>query len=580
MFLPLLPWLLRHGLRQDSGWRRIIPPHLLAPLVGARGQPAATGRVAGVLPVLMIALGAVTLAGPAWREAPTPLQQQNDNLVIVLDLSLSMLATDVSPDRLTLAKRKIRDLLEARPGSLTALVVYAADGHVVTPLTDDRRTIEGMLVALDPFTMPAAGNRADLGVARAVTLLDQGARGQGRIVLIADDLADTYAQRIERQLAKTPYTLSTLVVGTEEGGPMPLPKHGFIRDNDRIVMAQARPAALAALARASGGASHALTLDDRDIRALRLRSADSDNWQQTERQLTVSRWQDDGYWLLWLLLPLTLWSWRRGTLLLLLVVLLPALPRPSLALDWAGLWARPDQRGSDLIEQDPEQAARRFTDPAWKGSALYRAGEYAAAAEQFGLQDHADAHYNRGNALARANRLEEALRAYQTALKKEPRHADARANAELVQSLLEQQQDQQGQEGQEGEPQPGDASQAGQDNQRSTNGDSESQPGQSPAPSAPDSPAGSPPDVAEGDAPGSSDEPDGVPAKPPAADSPRGGDAGAADQPADLTPSPLNQEQEQWLRRIPDHPGSLLQRKFLQQYQSRKTQPDESDTPW
>lgn len=570
LLLPVLPLVFRHGLRQDSGWSRVIPQRLLAPLLTTGNNAAGTERAGWVLPVLLILVAAVTLAGPSWREAPTPLQQQNDSLVIVLDLSASMLATDVKPNRLTVAKRKIRDILTARPTSMTALVVYAGDGHVVTPLTDDRRTIEGMLDALDPLMMPAAGNRADLAIAQALPLLDKGALGQGRIVLIADDISEVYAKRVERQLTKSPYTLSTLVVGTTEGGPIPLPGHGFIRDNDQIVMAPANPEALAAVARASGGSSHTLTLDNSDIRALRLRSGDTDDWQATERNLAIARWQDDGYWLLWLLLPLALFSWRRGSLLLLLMVLLPALPRPAMALDWADLWARPEQRGSDLIEQDPERAASRLEDPEWKGSALYRAGKYNAAAEQFSQKSSADADYNRGNALAQAGKLKEARGAYQQALEKDPQHDDARVNDELIKSLLEQQQNEQNQQNNQ---QQGDNNKDDQNSQNNQDGDKEeSQQSQSPDSSQPDTDSqdGSPSDTLEPDIePGPETRPDTATAE-----------QQLPEQPAELNPSALNQEQEQWLRRIPDNPGGLLQRKFLQQYQHRETQPDKSDTPW
>ncbi|WP_372965655.1 VWA domain-containing protein, partial [Marinobacter sp.] len=139
--LPLL-YFTQNRLRQgDAGWNRYIPPVLLQPLIRRRGAPSDGKTLSSLLPLsLAIVVLATALAGPSWRQAPTPLKQPQDSLVIALDLSLSMLATDVEPDRLTLAKRKIRDILDLRQGGLTALLVYSGDAHVVTPLTEDHRT--------------------------------------------------------------------------------------------------------------------------------------------------------------------------------------------------------------------------------------------------------------------------------------------------------------------------------------------------------------------------------------------------------------------------------------------------------
>lgn len=570
----LTPMLLRKFRSSDSGWSRIIPPRLLTPLIrpsGSQSTGSGSGARSPTLPLMMaIALLSVGLAGPSWRQAPTPLQQQDDSLVIVLNLSLSMLATDLEPDRLTLAKRKIRDILEAREGSLTALVVFSGDAHVVTPLTDDRQTIVGMLDVLNPVIMPATGNRADLGIKQGLNLLQQGAPGKGRLLLIADDLAERYQDDIRTTLNDSPYSLSTLVVGTAKGGPIPLADQGFIRDQGEIVITRADPASMEALAEATGGQSQSLTITNADIRALEIRSEDSEEWRDSERDLTVNRWQDDGYWLLWLVIPLALLGWRRGAVVLVLFTLLPLTPRPAQAQSWEGLWQREDQRAPEMIRKNPEQAAQILEDPDLRGTALYRAGEYDSAAEAWAAGDAPGAIYNRANALARAGKLEEALEAYEQVLEKQPEHEDARFNRELVQQLLKQQQeqnqsdqegdksgdpsdqqqnrDQQGSESQSGDRNPSDQNQSeneSQSGQQQQNGEKGQQ---------------SKKDEASRQAEKQQQQ--------------------QAQAPNELDPSQLSQGQEQWLRRVPDNPGGLLRRKFLQQYQQRNTQTDEGDTPW
>ncbi|MGC8119361.1 VWA domain-containing protein [Marinobacter sp. VGCF2001] len=586
----------RHRLRRgDTGWARYIPASLLQPLVRLRGSGAAGERRSPLVPLsVALACLAVALAGPSWRQAPTPLKQPQDSLVVLLDLSLSMLATDVEPDRLTLAKRKVRDILAQRQGGLTALVVYSGDAHTVTPLTGDTRTIEAMLDVLDPMIMPAQGNRADLAVDLAINLLDQGAPGQGRLVLISDTIPQPQYSRIGRKLADTAYPLSTLVVGSRDGGPIPLAKRGFIREGGNIVISKADPDGLAQLASANGGKSHRLTLDNRDIRALALEPARSGDWQADEQELTVDRWQDDGYWLLWLVTPLLLLAWRRGAFAIVALSLIPLAlsPRPAQAMDWGSLWQREDQRGPELIREDPARASAILEQPGWRGSALYRDGQYEAAAEAFTNQKGAIGDFNRGNALAQAGQLEQAIQAYQQALDKQPEFPDARFNRELVQALLEQQKKSRGDgDGNDTPPknkqdsgqqnageEPGDKSQnnRGEQSPSNTGENQHQQPNSQQQPGTNDE---NPQDTA-GDA-DSEEEQSGQSGNPQSPAEESSGQAqGAATAPAEVSEQPLSQGQEQWLRRIPDNPGGLLQRKFLQQYQQRQTTPDEGDTPW
>jgi len=427
-------------------------------------------------------------------------------------------------------------------------------------------------------------------VARARNLLQQGAPGKGQILLITDDVPERYHPAISQSLQDTNLALHTLVVGTEQGGPIPLAKRGFIRDNGNVIITRANPDALARLARQNDGASHALTLGEGDIDALELAPTDQQDWQESDTSLTVQRWQDDGYWLLWLVLPLLLLGWRRGAFAVVALTLLPLTPRPALALEWGELWQREDQRAPELIREDPRGAAARLESPEWRGSALYRSGQYEQAADAFAGAEGARADYNRGNALARAGQLEEAISAYDQALDKAPTMADAIANRELVKQLLEQQnqqnqkqdssqqQDSGESDGDSSNQSPGDQ---GQQQPQDSNQPGE-QPGQNPDQGTDQAQEQNPRDGAsqnenqQGDASGESGQ---TPPQP--AQSGDGSErSGQAEAPAQISEQPLSQGQEQWLRRIPDNPGGLLKRKFLQQYQERQTPSDEGDTPW
>jgi len=583
LVVPMIYLALKRKSSGDSGWTGLIPEPLLSPVIRRYGG-AAEKRGSRLVPaIIAVVILAIALAGPAWREAPTPLKKPGDSLVIVLDLSLSMLATDLEPDRLTRAKRKIRDILAIREGSLTGLVVYSGDAHVVTPLTDDSNTLTGMLNVLDPIIMPAQGNRADLAVARARTLLEQGAPGKGRILLITDGVSERYQAPIGDALTGTGFTLSTLAAGTRGGGPIPLARRGFIRDNGNIVITHTDPDLLAELARNNGGASHELTLDASDIEALNLSPVRSDEWQDTDTGLTINRWKDDGYWLLWLALPLLLLGWRRGAFTAMALIFMPAIPQPAAAMDWDSLWQREDQRAAELIRKDPGAATQILESPEWRGSALYRAERYDEAVQTFSATESPLADYNRGNALARAGKLEEALEAYDSALERSPDMDDARVNRQLVEDLLKQQ-EQNSDQNQDGDKNSSDS--PGDGSQPQENGSDSSDGSQSPQSSdgEPQQSQGSSQEKEQSDGQETSGEQqpaDGSEsrdANAQATDAEPGGQEAQA--PAPISETPLTQSQEQSLRRVPDNPGGLLQRKFLQQYQERQTPSDKGDTPW
>lgn len=592
--VPVLYLMLKQKGSGNSGWSGLIPEPLLSPVIRRYGGTS-TKTGSRLFPaVSAIIILAIALAGPAWREAPTPLKKPGDSLVIVLDLSLSMLATDLEPDRLTRAKRKIRDILALREGSLNGLVVYSGDAHVVTPLTDDSNTLTGMLNVLDPVIMPAQGNRSDLAITKAKTLLEQGAPGKGRILLITDGVADRYTGPISGLLKETDYTLSTLAVGTRDGGPIPLAKRGFIRDNGNIVIDRTDPDKLAELARNSGGTSHELTLDDDDIASLNLSPEESDEWQDTDSGLTINRWKDDGYWLLWLALPLLLLGWRRGAFTAMALILLPAVPQPAAAMDWDSLWQREDQRAPVLIQQDARAAAKVLESPEWRGSALYEAERYQEAADAFAKKQSPVADYNRGNALARAGKLEDAISAYDSALNRNPDMEDARVNRQLVKDLLEKQ-EKESDQNQGDDDQSEDSQDSGEQNSSDSSGDQSQQQGdgsessgenqsndgsKNPENSSNESEQSGEQQQGEGEKE-SNEEPSSEPQQGQGAndsDTEPGSEQTRA--PAPVSETPLSQSQEQSLRRIPDNPGGLLQRKFLQQYQQRQTPPDEGDTPW
>ncbi len=125
--------------------------------------------------------------------------------------------------------------------------------------------------------------------------------------------------------------------------------------------------------------------------------------------------------------------------IVLLCSAITALPARAADGGWTSWWRNADQRGEKLLQEgDAAAAARVFADPRRKAYAKIVAGDYQQAAQDLSAFDDGDAHYNRGNALAHAGKLQEALQAYDLALHGDPNNQDARHNRELVANALRQ----------------------------------------------------------------------------------------------------------------------------------------------
>lgn len=560
--VPLLAgllWQLWHREKRAGRWQLLLPPAFHAALLsGGRGRAS---RLPWIALGLAWLLALLALLGPSWQRLEQSNLKPADPLVILLELTPQMLASDTPPNRLEQAKRKLLDLLQARRDAQTAIVVFAGSAHTLVPLSDDLATSRNLLESLTPSIMPEPGRRADLALDKALQLLEQGGQGQGRILLIGSGLDQQERLGISQTLGDSDLRLHMLGIGSAEGAPIVQENGALLKDaQGAILIPRLDSADLARFARQIGGRYRQASLDDRDLHDLGL-LATPQQLRSDGEQTHLQAWADQGHWLLLPLLLLAACAGRRGWLFCLPLLML-GMPQTSYAFSFDDLWWRADQQGQRLLEaQRPAEAAARFEDPQWQGLALYQAGDYPAAAERFARGDNAVAHYNRGNALARSNELEAALEAYSQALELQPDLLPAQKNKALIEQLLQQSQQEQDQ-------------QQNQEPQTDSPPTPPAQPQTGPAP--PD--ADKPPPASDQSSPGNEEQ---APSQPTPGDS----DAPTPSEPDDDLPGeeqiasaaqPLDGERrqalEQWLRQIPDEPGELLRRKFWYEQQQRQEQ--------
>ncbi len=556
LILPLLIWLLWrlwHRQLQVGRWQRLLPEAFHAALL-TRGR-LRHSRLPWLVLGLAWLLAVIALLGPSWQRFEQPSMKRSDPLVVLLELTPSMLASDAPPTRLEQAKRKLLDLLERRQDVQTAVVVFAGSAHTVVPLSDDLATTRNLLDALHPTLMPEQGQRADLAVAKGLTLLEQAGLGRGRLLLIGSSLDEHERSAIVTLMEGRNERLLILGVGTEQGAPIAGKNGSFIKDaQGAILIPRLDNARLQRLANELGGRYQRARLGDDDLTALGLFDQ-AGTLRQNDEITRLEAWLDQGHWLLLPLLLLAALAGRRGWLFCLPLLLLQ--PQPANAFELEDLLLRRDQQGQRLLDAErPAEAAERFTDHRWQATARYQAGDYAGAAELFAEGNTAADHYNRGNALARSEAFEAAIEAYDQALDLQPDLQAAQRNKALIEELLRRQQEQ---------PEP-EQEQNQQDEQTEEPLPQPKQPQSQEAGSArspsPEDAQGEPSSEASG-----ASQPSTTEATPETEEM----DGSAAQAQHEALPEQERQQaMEQWLRQIPDDPGELLRRKFL--YEQRKHQ--------
>lgn len=407
--LPLLAWWWRDRSRRQSVWQEAVDPHLLPHLLEGTADGARRpwtrwfGWSAAMLAI-------VAMAGPSLRKAEHPLWQSRAPLVVALDLSSATLARDLPPSRLAQARAKIATLLRERAGGQVALVVFADDAHTVAPLTEDAGNVALFLDALSPDIMPVDGRRADRAIAWSQGLLRGAGFDQGDILLLTDR-ADAGSLAEAARARANGYRVSVIGLGTARGG--------VFATQGGLGNARLDAASLQRLAASGGGAYRPLAPGDADLRALGLLEPRAGEGAAARGGKTAS-WRDDGYWLLPLAMLLALPLFRRGGAPLALLAVAVLLPMPDAqAQDHGGWWRRADQ-----------QAYRRMQD----GVEAYRRKQYDEAIAGFAGIPTADGQYNLGNALAMAGRYDEAIAAYDRALRLQPAMQDAIANRAAVEA--------------------------------------------------------------------------------------------------------------------------------------------------
>jgi Ca-activated chloride channel family protein len=458
-------WRLR---AQKTDTARLASPELLGRLATHRRASRFMWR--HVFFIVMILGAVLTLLRPQWGYHWEDVESRGVDIVVAVDLSDSMLAEDVSPNRLARAKRKISDLLGIIEGDRLGLVAFSGAAFLQSPLTQDRGAIEMFLDSLDTDLIPVKGTSLRGALDASLKAFEMAESSSRVLLLLTDgeelDEGSMQAAELAKQRGVRVYTIG---IGTEKGAPIPNAAGGGFRKNPQgeIVFSKLNEEVLTRLAKATGGAFVRSVSDDADLVRIYRDEIRKDVDAGVRKQSRIKRFEERFQWPLALMVFAMIGEvlagvWTRRTLKKVATTVLVvggmwmSVPAPHA---YAVPFLTDRYRGEQQYRKEkypeaaqlwegaavahPEDAEIKFN----QGAAYYRAGDYAKAQEAWksaiqsapSISDpkrreklKSESLYNLGNAAYRNGKLEDAVSAYRAAKEMDPEDREAAHNLELV----------------------------------------------------------------------------------------------------------------------------------------------------
>jgi Ca-activated chloride channel homolog len=460
----------------------VVPLLLLAYLYGWRRRRrilrtfAAARTLAGIAPtgiaarrrwgaVLVLAASLVlvmAMSGPQYGFHWQKIERRGVDIVIALDCSRSMLATDIQPNRLDRAKREIYDLLNMLEGDRVGLVAFSGTAFLQCPLTVDYQAFNLFLRVLTPDYLPVGGTDLAAALRTAQGAFDPQAASDKAVILITDgeNTGPDDPLQAAQEAHEAGIKLFCIGVGSNDGVPVPAAQGGFKKDAaGKIILSHLDEPLLTRMALATGGGYVRSVAGDMDLDTIYRDQIHGHMKAATLQSGRKQVWSDRFQWPLALaVLFLFIVRWmplvKKPLAILLLPLALAAAPAP--------LHAGPLQQGYQAYQKgDYPQALKKFIDGQLQdpdnpdilyniGNAYYKNGDYEAARENYS-QALSKAPpdlkprllYNLGNSAFRQGNLQDAVKNYEAALKLAPDDPQAKENLAFVKQRLQQQKQQQ-----------------------------------------------------------------------------------------------------------------------------------------
>ncbi|WP_200976605.1 VWA domain-containing protein [Echinicola sp. 20G] len=420
------------SIRGEVKWKKVIAPHLRNYVIQKGSEKVKI--LMHCLLFIGFCMGTLALAGPTWKRVEVPGQQLETPMVICLDLSQSMMAEDMQPNRLERAKFKINDLLDQNPQARVALVAFAGTAHTVVPLTKDYDIIRSHVEGLSPSVMPVPGS--DLGAALAVadTIMSV-TTAPGTVMIMSDDFEDKEFNEIQNFVIGLDHRIEILPFNTPIGAAVPNPSgRGNIKEQGVDVVSLLDNQLIQKLNALENVEVTPLTLDDSDVEKISKKVKSGLIFTEKPEEKD-NQWQDEGLLLIIPVIVLFLMWFRRGWVLYGLILLILSSCGEVQSFD--DLWFTDDYQGQMLSDiGDYESAAEKYNDPMRQGVAYFKSGKFTEAIQAFSKDTTAEGAFNLGLAYYKNGDMTAASAAFGLASEMDPSMEQAAANKEAMSKMM------------------------------------------------------------------------------------------------------------------------------------------------
>jgi len=441
---------------------KIVAPRLRESLAGSVSRFRRSLRAGLVLAAMAAAI--LAMAQPRYGFIEREIKQKGRDIIVAVDTSRSMLATDISPTRLARAKLLTQDLIRLLKGDRVGLVAFAGSAFLQAPLTLDYSAVINALDELDTTVIPKGGTNLAAAIATAEQAFGK-AEGQTRALIILTDGEELDADGLAaaKTAAAAGIRIFTVGIGSADGSLIPYRtddgRQDFVRDaSGKPVQSRLDESRLQELAKETGGFYVPIGPEAaREIFQKGIEPMDLAETGVFAARQPLERYQWPlGFAVALLAAWLLLGERRRAParLAALLIALAPAASPaadPGLASYQSGNYEAAKSAFEDSLKSSPDSRESLFN----AGAAAYKLGDFENAIARFtssllseDKKLREDSAYNLGNALVRRGEAakdneakkadwKNAIEQYSETLALNPANKPAEENREIVKKLLE-----------------------------------------------------------------------------------------------------------------------------------------------
>lgn len=397
-----------------------------------------------------------SIARPYKKGETVRFKEKTVQAYILLDVSLSMLADDVKPNRFVQAKRKLFDFVNLLNDSENnfeiGLILFSGSSEVFCPLTEDIEILKSYIQNISLDLLQTKGSDISSAINLAIRSFEAQKNEGGKIIIFSDGEKDNSNISV---LSSNNYPIYSLLFGTKEGSPIKLNDGSLIKDKEQnIVVSKREEEKLLKLARKTKGEILISTINNIDVKTLKEKLSTEIRDSDTVRQATEIN-EEYGFYFLILALLVILISFLINPGYIILILLLcfsfkneKILAETREAYEGYQAYKNGDFKKAEerfkasLEKEDIFQNQNAYASSLYKEKKYEQAKKYFTSSKSLAdkKKDKFRANYNLGNANFMLKDFKSAISSYEEALKSEPNSKEAKHNLEIAKKMLKKQQ--------------------------------------------------------------------------------------------------------------------------------------------